>query len=567
MQSSFTKLFGAFALLLAVFASGNACGGSYMTVKATVPSGQTGSGKVYAQWVVAGEPAPAAPDVSAYVDSFSEQVNSTNSDGSDDGKKYDVYYYALADEGSVFEGWYEDEGLSNLASTDNPYVWKNHGYSNAFRYAKFALEGGAYEGPEDFTGADEDNPTDWFRTANWSESAVPTYAEITPRIPARKHAVFDAQNAAGGKDSAVGDLFLGSSGGETLGELTLTSGTLSAKHIYIGRDSDSVETGGCGRLVQNGGQLAIRDGMFYIGYASGNAWSEYVLNGGSCSGASTDTGLVIGNNGKGRFIQTGGTYTQSGDVHVARNEGSAGEMYVRGGTFALRENSAYGYWYDNPLKLGEGAYAYLEVSGTDAESVGTLDLEDGLRIGSGSVAKILTNGVAYVNYIWDLGGNASGTLVLDGGTVKYRDGRRNGENQNLNFANGLSAIRLGAAGGTVDDSGKTVVIYTPISADPELGGEDCGLLVKRGSGTLVLPTLGEGVSVLVEEGSVGISADSAFTSAQLLFPGEGSGACAIDLYGHELTWSDFEKVTEFRNTAAAQAVLSRRPSGLRKTTY
>ncbi len=543
--------------VLLVVALSAACSwaGSYMTVKATVPSGQTGSGKVYAQWVEAGGNAPEAPEATSYLESFEKREDSKNSDGSDDGRRFDVYYYALADESSKFSGWYSDESLTTLVSTDNPYVWQNHGYSNADRWAKFESAVELYEGPEDFTGEDAEDPTDWFRTANWSEAAVPTYTEITPRIPAGKHAVFDAQNAAGGKDSAVGDLFLGSSGGETPGELTLTSGLLSAKHIYIGRDSDSVETGGCGRLVQNGGQLAIRDGMFYIGYAAGSEWSEYVMNGGTCSGASTDTGLVVGNNGKGRFILTGGTYTQSGDVHVSRLAGSQGEVYVRGGTFELRENSYIGNYFDNPLKLGEGAYAYLEVSGVDAEHQGLLDFEDGLRIGNGSVAKILTNGVAYVNYIWDWGGNRSGTLVLDGGTVRYRGGRRNKENNNLNFINGLSAILLGEGGATLDDSGQTVVVYTPITADPALDGEDCGQIVKRGSGTLVLPALGDGVSVLVEEGAVGISADNAFTASQLAFPEESSGTCAIDLYGHELEWSDFTKVTEFRNTAAVQATL------------
>lgn len=515
--------------------------GSYVQTTVKVAANSTGKGKVYVQYVTSGAPAPAAPTDGVWSNST---MMVKTSEGDRDAL-YDFYLYAQPNEGERFYGWSESNGGTDLG-TDSPYVVKlqapsKDGNTEKTYYASFAL-------PPTFTGGDAVDPHDWFKTGNWSGNEVPLSPDVAPILSSGTLAVFDPAGVGAPQTSVTnGAIRMGTENAAAPSGLVINSGEFKPAQLFIG-----AEPGSWGSVTQNNGTVAFLSNRFAIGYAASSEWSEFVLNDGTNNGARSDAGLSVGYDGKGRFIQNGGIYVQGGDVHVAERTGSAGEMYIRGGTFKLENNTVMMGWYSNPIHLGEAESAYLEVGGaTDRE--GLVELEDGVEIANDSTVKVLTNGTLKVNYI----SAENGTLLIDGGSLVYRHGRKaTGKgDQNLNFVSGLTGFHIGAGGATIDDGGQTVVIHTPITADPALDGANCGQIVKRGSGTLVLPALGEGVSVLVEEGSVGISADNAFSPAQLVFPEGSSGACAIDLYGHELEWSDFERVSEFRNTADVQATL------------
>ena len=512
--------------------------GSFVQTKVQVAANSTGKGKVYVQYVKSGQPAPEAPSDGVW--SNSTMIVKT-SEGDRDAW-YDFYLYAQPNEGERFYGWSESDGGTDLG-TDSPYVVKlqapsGDGTTEKTYYASFAP-------PPTFTGGDAVDPHDWFKTGNWSGNEVPLSPDVAPILSSGTLAVFDPGGVGAPQTSVTnGAIRMGTENAAAPSGLVINSGEFKPARLFIG-----AEPGSWGSVTQNNGTVAFLSNRFAIGYAASSEWSEFVLNDGTNNGARSDAGLSVGYDGKGRFIQNGGIYVQGGDVHVAERTGSAGEMYIRGGTFKLENNTVMMGWYSNPIHLGEAETAYLEVGGA-ADKEGLVELEDGVEIAHDSTVKVLTNGTLKVNYI----SAENGTLLIDGGSLVYRHGRKaTGKgDQNLNFVSGLTGFHVGAGGATIDDGGQTVVIHSALTPDPALNGAAPGKIVKRGAGALVFATVDPGLEIEVEAGLVGISVDEAITRGQVTFLGENGG---FDLHGCKLTLGDFTGVTTVVNSSEEQATL------------
>ncbi len=135
------------------------------------------------------------------------------------------------------------------------------------------------------------------------------------------------------------------------GTYNLSAGTLTAN-----RD-EFVGGGGTGVFNQSGGNHTVGrldpSSSLYLGHETGSSGS-YNLSGGILAGSRE----VIGRDGSGSFIQTGGSNTVLGSLILAEASGSTGTYVLSGGTLSAES-----------VLIGDQGAAALTVSGTGVLTV------------------------------------------------------------------------------------------------------------------------------------------------------------------------------------------------------
>jgi T5SS/PEP-CTERM-associated repeat protein len=240
------------------------------------------------------------------------------------------------------------------------------------------------------------------------------------------------------------NLYIGYSG---TGTFTQTGGTNSPNFCYLGYNSGSSGTyilsdngklssstsgvcigyNGTGIFTQTGGTNSSPAALF-LGYNSG-ANGSYTLSG---SGSLSSNGECIGYSGTGTFTQTGGTNTLgSSPIYLGLNSGATGTYYLRGtGNLSASGNSEYvGYSGTGTFNQSGGTnsisgYLYL---GYNSGANGTYNLSD-----TGILSKVYDEYIGYFGtgtfnqtggtnttsaLHLGLSSNASGTYILNGGTL------------------------------------------------------------------------------------------------------------------------------------------------------
>ena len=193
------------------------------------------------------------------------------------------------------------------------------------------------------------------------------------------------------------------------------------------------------------------------------------------SGTYTFTGsnsFVVGNNGTGAYVQTGGTVIEKMQYETSLgNSGTAvGSFTISGGTYS-DQDTTNALFYVGTRTNGNT----LTISGT-----GLLDARHGVQIGrlGGTPAGGTINldgGTLQTTLINAGGGTGTKTINFDGGTLKALA-------SNAPFISGMTSANVLAGGAIIDTNGYNDTISQALVS----GASPDGGLTKLGTGTLTL---------------------------------------------------------------------------------
>jgi len=282
-----------------------------------------------------------------------------------------------------------------------------------------------------------------------------------------------------GGANTVRVLFLGYSAGG-VGIYQLSSGTITNPIVELGLASPSGNLpGAIGSFIQSGG-VANFSGLD-VGVASG-ATGYYSLSAGSLT--ETANSDIIGFNGTGSFVQTGGTHTiSSAPLYMADNTGSSATYNLSGGLLSLTDsafgeligyggvatfnqtggtNTSSGYI---SVGSGAGAVGVYSLTGTGSMSA-AVDEAIGAAAGTGTMNQSAGINTAAALFIGSVAGgngvyNLSGTGVFNVNGNAYVGGYSAG-------AGGMGNLVI--SGGTMSVSNTLLVYNTPGSAISLSGG-------------------------------------------------------------------------------------------------
>ena len=315
----------------------------------------------------------------------------------------------------------------------------------------------------------------------------------------------------------------------------------------------SVGIGGGGVCTMQDNAALTANGDFNVGDV-GSGPSMFKLEGGSVNCGNYFVGKNPGTSGV--LIQTGGTIDKNGggEARIGGAVGVYGAHYLRGGTL---DNNASNF------QIGSAGYGILEISGgasatlngwtavgrfesdLDEESIGLLDIRDGLLTANGTGGAIFAaeEGIGVINVhaggalvaekalrigggfdgkggtgtVNLLGGSittnnidqtnndqADGTLNLDGGSIIARQA-------STTFLEGIDRAYIRAGGVTIDSAGHDITIAQPLLAP---GGDGVAAIAVSDPGVDY-----EGAPLIQLEGGDGTGA----TASAIL---DGSGGIA-----------------------------------------
>ncbi|MBN8458099.1 MAG: autotransporter-associated beta strand repeat-containing protein [Verrucomicrobia bacterium] len=276
-----------------------------------------------------------------------------------------------------------------------------------------------------------------------------------------------------GTDFNVGDV--GSSTGVLNVQDTAVLTVNAGGGFFVGSANGAGSTAS-GTVNHSSGTVAVNataDGRFVLGGRSAAAGT-----GGSGTYNLSGTGLLnnagnafIGGYGTGTFVQTGGTFNNTGWMAIGRQTGSTGSYSISGGAL----NQTGGGMGIIVSEIGAGT---LTVGGSGAVTIspaGTLRLGNNAS-GNGTVN---LNGGSITTPKVDTAGGAS-TFNFNGGTLKANAG-------SAVFLQGLTTANVRAGGALIDTNGNNLTINQPL-LHSAIGGDPAtdGGLVKTGFGTLTL---------------------------------------------------------------------------------
>ena len=256
----------------------------------------------------------------------------------------------------------------------------------------------------------------------------------------------------GGSHTITGSLIIGtnSEGGTAAGNgKYVLSGdevtsTLTAGYINVGNT-------GKGRFVQDGGTVTVTGGFGALILGSQDSGEGlYKLKNGVLNVAFEE---YIGNWGKGTFIQTGGTHNLEGAMYVGLESGSYGEYTMSGGTLTATDHITMG--------AGIGSTGVFNLSNTANVTAGYVHVG---RHGQGTFNQ--SGGTLNAGWVTIAQGpTGKGTYNLSGGTLNANDVINNdrlnysGGNLNANVQNSnTGVIQLSGSGtrtvnGNIENAG------------------------------------------------------------------------------------------------------------------
>ncbi len=304
--------------------------------------------------------------------------------------------------------------------------------------------------------------------------------------------------------------------------------------IYIG-----IHSNGIGEVTQYGGEF---NATLPVNVGSEGGTGAFELFGGifrapdrlslgrtSGTGAMTVTGgrlektgsghLIVGDNSRGTFVQTGGeVWVGGGEVRIGDGDDASGELAIHGGDFAIEDSIVVGREggegemtiTGGSISVTGGGHFEVASAGTNSRGVvhqssGYVDTNGGrLNIGSanGASGVVTVSGDAVIDAgivnVTGAGADAEGVLRLEGGmlianritgnlsdlvdpgasTVILDGGTIRAKQHHSRFFDGFGVVDIQPGGMTVDSNGFAITIGQAL---PGAGG-----LIKTGDGTLVL---------------------------------------------------------------------------------
>jgi len=231
----------------------------------------------------------------------------------------------------------------------------------------------------------------------------------------------------------------GKGDGSTSGQYTLSGGaltsTLTTGNLVVGDQ-------GIGKFDQSGGTVNVNKAgeTMYVGNGEGST-GTYTLSGGELNVTTSEE--KIGGFGTGYFNQSGGVHNFTGAMYLGDQSTSTGEYHLTGGTLAAG-GIALGEWG------GTGKFFQDETVGGSSVTTGWLDLA---RQKGATGTYELSNGTLHVTGGETVGSQGIGTFTQTGGTHTV-DGLmtlgRFAEDTGNNIGKGVGTYNL--QGGTLNDS-------------------------------------------------------------------------------------------------------------------
>ena len=276
-----------------------------------------------------------------------------------------------------------------------------------------------------------------------------------------------------GTDFNVGDV--GSSTGVLNVQDTAILTVNTGGGFFVGSANGAGSTAS-GTVNHSAGTVAVNataDGRFILGGRSAAAGT-----GGSGTYNLSGTGLLnnagnafIGGYGTGTFVQTGGTFNNTGWLAIGRQAGSTGSYSISGG--ALTQTGG-----GMGIIVSEQSAGTLTVGGSGAVTVATTGV---LRLGNSASGNgtVNLNGGTLTTPKVDTAGGAS-TFNFNGGTLRASAG-------SAVFLQGLTTANVRDGGAKIDTNGNNLTINQPL-LHSVIGGDSAtdGGLAKNGFGTLTL---------------------------------------------------------------------------------
>lgn len=259
-----------------------------------------------------------------------------------------------------------------------------------------------------------------------------------------------------GTDTGIGDA------NGTTGTLSIQgSTTLTTNNFFVGRTGTAA-----GFVTQTGGTVAQSgSGTAEWRIAGGTSsdtstYGSYLLSGGTFS---TGRALQIGYAGKGTFVQTGGTVTESGAaVSVGTIAGSTGMLSITGGTFtqSAASNVVIGESGTGTLNIGAAGTTTVGGAGQLLINNASAKLSLGGASGKGTV-NLLPGGLILTPGVIDTDSSIASpsTFNFNGGTLRVF-----GASQTYTtYLQGLASAVVQTGGAFIDTNTNNITIGQAIA--------------------------------------------------------------------------------------------------------
>ncbi len=432
--------------------------------------------------------------------------------------------------------------LDHTAGTLTTGSWVKIGHNSGdgtYNLANTAASGGAFTGHGQGTGSlnmtggqlrlggDDGSNTLGTGVFNMHTSGTVTVNNGAVAIGQNGNGVLNIDSGTFNKTGS-GNIVVGGTSGRT-GELNISGGTINNSGEF-----QVANNGSTGVVTMNGGEINTGS---WVGIGHGGTGTLNV-NGGTFTKTGGGSAFIVGDGSTGTLNQTNGLIDiQGGEFWIAGSGSVTASYNMSGGTlntaswFVVGRNGATG-----TLTMTGGTVNHTDtgsdfvVGGDSAGSNGTVLLSGGLMNITGrntDIGKISGTGVLTVSGDGEFrtgalnigsGSSATGTVNLNGGTVKvsslnggdgsatvnFNGGLVQAQANTATFIQGLDTANIQAGGAHIDTQAFTVTASQAFTGDGGLTKTGGGTLVLSGNSTFSGDTLVSAGTLLVN-GSIGSS--------------------------------------------------------------
>ena len=275
------------------------------------------------------------------------------------------------------------------------------------------------------------------------------------------------------------------------GTLKMSGGTLTngggRTYLGMGNTVGRIELSGTGTYNNPGDWFAVG----HDNLANATASSIVMTGNGALNTGLLTVGGSPDNPGQGTLTMSGNAQLTAGELWVGNRAGSIGTMTVNGGTVSV------GSWFAVGRDNSNGVLTITGGLVQKTNTNGSLEITN-FGAGSGSGTVNLDGGTLRVNDIVGNGGAAPATLYLNGGTLKPTVATGD-------FIHGTAVPLIKNGGAIIDTDGFNITINKVLAPD----GASTGGLTKNGAGTLTLPQTNTYTGMTtVNGGTLAVSGDN-----------------------------------------------------------